>query len=135
MGCPIMSGSASNRSGSGFTLIELLVVMALIAILLTLAFPKYFTSVEKARESVLKQDLKTFRDAIDQFYSDRGSYPANLDDLVTQKYIRAIPVDPFTNRADSWVVAGPDGGSLPGVYDVHSGATDRARDGTEIAAW
>jgi general secretion pathway protein G len=121
--------------GRGFTLIEMLVVMALIALLLTISLPRYFANVDKARESVLRQDLATLRDAIDKHFGDTEHYPDSLDDLVTKKYLRRIPIDPLTDRADSWVVVAPDDQNLGAVFDVKSGSQGTARDGSAYAQW
>ena len=128
------------RSFAGFTLIELMVVMALIVILASVGLTMYGNSVTRAKESVLKEDLFRMRDAIDQYYSDKGKYPTSLQDLVGEKYLRTIPVDPFTNSADTWreVPSEPDPNnpsSQPGVYDVKSGSDLRALDGTNYADW
>lgn len=120
-----------RKSGRGFTLIELLVVMAIIALLLTLAAPRYFQSVQRSREAVLKEDLHLMRDAIDKHYADTGKYPANLDELVTKKYLRRIPVDPITESATTWVIVDPP--NKPDtrvVYDVRSGAPGKSIGGT-----
>lgn len=123
-----------SLGGPGFTLIELLVVMAVLAVLATIVAPRYIDKADMARETVLRQDLVGLRTAIDQFYRDKGQYPQTLDDLVTQRYIRSVPVDPITQRADSWVLVPPkDAGK--GVFDVKSGADSRARDGTAYASW
>ena len=127
--------SGIRHQGSGFTLIELLVVMAIIAILVSIAAPRYFNSVEKSKEVVLKQDLSTLRDAIDKYYGDTGKYPDTLDDLVTKKYLRKLPVDPITDSADTWVVVPPDDADKGGVFDLHSGASGNGRDGTPYSAW
>ena len=124
----------------GFTLIELLVVMAIIATLLTIAVPRYFGSLERSKEAVLKENLYQMRDAISKYYADKGKYPGNLQDLVSEKYIRAIPVDPFTHSADTWreIPSEPDLNnptSQPGVYDVRSGSDLRAMDGTSYSEW
>ena len=124
----------------GFTLIELMIVMALIVILASVGLTVYGNSVTRAKESVLKEDLFRMRDAIDQYYSDKGKYPTSLQDLVSEKYLRAVPVDPFTNSADTWreVPAEPDPNnptSQSGVYDVRSGSDLRALDGTNYADW
>ena len=123
----------------GWTLIELTIVVALISVLAGLAMAGYRTAVTRAREAVLKEDLFRMRDAIDQFYADRGAYPAALADLETYGYVRAIPVDPFTNSAATWrVVPAPLDPADPlaaGVYDVRSGADGTALDGTPYAAW
>jgi prepilin-type N-terminal cleavage/methylation domain-containing protein len=114
----------------GFTLVELLVVMAIIATLLTVALPRYFGSVEKSKEVTLRQSLGVMRDAIDKFYADNGRYPDRLEDLVEKRYIRAVPVDPITEKAETWVVvAPPESGAKGAVYDVRSGAEGKASDG------
>lgn len=118
----------------GFTLIELLVVMAVIAMLLTIALPRYFGSVERSKEVTLKQSLNVMRDAIDKFYADNGRYPDSLGDLVDKRYIRAVPVDPITESTDTWtVVAPPEGAAKGSVYDVKSGAPGKTHDGVEFA--
>lgn len=119
----------------GFTLIELLVVMALIGLLLSVSVPRYFGNVDKAREAVLRQDLALLRDAIDKYFGDTGRYPESLDELVGKKYLRKIPNDPITNRADTWVIIAPEGGRAGKVFDVVSGSQQRARDGTDYAGW
>src|SRR5258707_8088106 len=101
------AASASSRRSIGFTLVELLVVMAIIATLLTLAVPRYFGSVEKSKEAVLKQNLATVRDSLDKYYADTGRYPDSLDDLVAKKYMRSIPLDPLTESASTWILIPP----------------------------
>jgi general secretion pathway protein G len=120
----------------GFTLIELLVVMAIIAILITIALPRYFGSVEKSKEVTLRQSLNVMRDAIDKFYADNGRYPDAVADLVEKRYLRAIPVDPVTESKDTWIViAPPASASVKGnVYDIRSGAQGKNRDGVEFSA-
>jgi general secretion pathway protein G len=138
-----VTGSASvwrRRASSGFTLIELMVVMSLIVVLASIGLTLYANSVIRAKESVLKEDLFRMRDAIDQFYADKGKYPGSLQDLVSEKYVRAIPVDPFTQSADSWrtIQSEPDPTNptaQPGVYDVRSGSDKQALDGTNYADW
>jgi general secretion pathway protein G len=119
----------------GFTLIELLVVMAVIALLLTIAVPRYFHSVDRSKEAVLRQDLATMRDAIDKYYGDTGKYPDVLEDLVSKKYLRNIPVDPITGSATTWVVVPPQGEAQGGVYDVKSGAPGNGKDGSAYSSW
>lgn len=119
----------------GFTLIELLVVMALIGMLLSLSVPRYFGNVDKAKESVLRQNLAQTRDAIDKYFGDNGRYPDSLDEIVTRRYLRKLPVDPITDRSDSWVIVAPEKKDMGSVFDVRSGATGRARDGSEYASW
>lgn len=119
----------------GFTLIELLVVLAIIATLLSIAVPRYTGSVDKAKESVLKENLATLREAIDKHYGDTGKYPATLDDLVTKRYLRRIPVDPIADSSTSWVVLPPADPQKGAVFDVKSGAPGKGRDGTAYSSW
>ena len=109
-----------KAQAAAFTLIELLVVMAIIATLLTLAAPRYFGSVDKSKEAVLRQDLATLRDSLDKYYGDTGRYPDALEDLVTKKYLRNIPVDPITESNATWVVVPPGDPAKGMVYDVKS---------------
>ena len=125
-------GSAARRS-TGFTLIELIVVLAIVALLLTVAVPRYFHSVARSREAVLRHDLRSMREAIDKFLADQGRYPATLDELAERRYLRSIPVDPITDRADAWIVVAPPDGA--GVIDVRSGAPGAALDGTPYQGW
>jgi general secretion pathway protein G len=104
----------------GFTLIELVIVMATIALLLTLAIPRYFNTIDNGKASVQRQNMATIRDAIDKFHGDQGRFPDTLDELVREKYLRAVPVDPFTTAPD-WVIVAPEDPTLGGVYDVRSG--------------
>lgn len=119
----------------GFTLIEVLVTMAIVAMIVTLAVPRYFSNVERAKEDVLREDLYILRDAIDKFYADKNRYPNVLDDLVVEKYLRAVPVDPYTKSARSWVVIAPEDATLGAVGNVRSGAPNKARDGTWFRDW
>jgi general secretion pathway protein G len=133
----------SRRSRSGFTLIELLVVMAIISILATIAIPQMMKAPIRAKEAVLAEDLFTMRQCIDQYYADKGHYPASIDVLKQDKYIRKIPIDPFTKSADTWVpvMEEPDTASdtpsteAPGLVDVHSGSNLIALDGTPYNTW
>jgi len=124
----------------GFTLIELLIVVSIIIILSTMGLTQYRNSVIYAREGVLKEDLFRLRDAIDQYYADKGTYPSTLDALVSDGYVRKIPEDPFTKSNSSWqtVPAEPDPNNPTaeaGVYDVKSGSDGTALDGTKYADW
>jgi len=112
-----------------FTLVELLVVMAIIATLLALVAPRYFGSVDRSKEVVLKQSLATVRDAIDKYYGDTGRYPESLQDLVDKRYLRSMPVDPVTDSATTWEVVPPTDAANGGVYDVRSGAPGTTSDG------
>ncbi len=124
-----------RRMQNGFTLIELLVVMVIIATLLTIAVPRYFNSVEKSKEAVLRQDLALMREALDKYYGDNGRYPDALEDLVRRKYLRSLPADPITGSVATWLVVAPDTTEKGGVYDVKSGAPGNARDGSEYRVW
>ena len=127
---PKSPGNAhSHRRRAGFTLIELLVVLAIVALLLTIAMPRYFQSVDAARESALVQTLKASRDAIDNFYRDRGRYPETLQELVDAKYLRALPKDPITDSTSTWVLTPPQGDIKGQVQDIKSAAPGIARDG------
>ena len=119
----------------GFTLIELLVVMTIIALLLTIAVPRYFGSVDRTKESVLRANLATLRESLDKFYADTGKYPASLKELVSRNYLRQVPVDPITDSAATWVELAPDDPQKGGVYNVKSGARNKARDGTPYSDW
>ena len=133
-------GSFRRRCEAGFTLIELLVVIALISILAGMAVVQYRNSIQRTQEATLKTNLFRMRDAIDQYYADKGKYPASLDALVSEQYLRRIPEDPFTKSSDTWVTvpAEPDPGNPsadPGIYDVKSGAQGQALDGTNFSDW
>ncbi|WP_308447437.1 type II secretion system protein [Parachitinimonas caeni] len=123
------------RRQSGFTLIELLVAMAIIATLLSLVAPRYLGHVDRAKETVLRDDLSTMRRLIDQFHGDRGRYPESLDELVTLRYLREVPVDPITERRDSWRVIPPPAGTKGNVADVKSGASGNSSEGTPYGDW
>lgn len=141
------------RSNSqGFTLIELLVVLAIMALLLTIATPRYIQHVERARETTLRSSLKVMREAIDKFAGDQGRLPANLDELVARNYLKAIPLDPVTGKRDTWipmtqaeayVASGadpaasqePPAAPQPGMADIHSGAAGNGQDGSAYTQW
>ena len=122
-------------NNKGFTLIELLAVMVIIALLLTIAVPKYFGSVDRSRESILRQDLATMREALDKYYGDTGQYPDALEDLTKKKYLRSIPRDPITDSDATWVIIAPTNDAKGAVYDVKSGAPGNGADGTAYAGW
>jgi general secretion pathway protein G len=119
----------------GFTLIELLVVLAIIALLLTVATVRYFSSLDRARETALKQDLYTMREAIQKYNADKGRYPESLEALVADRYLRNVPPDPLTDSAATWVVVPPKGDDPKGIADVLSGAPGAGQDGTPYASW
>lgn len=113
---------------------ELMVVMAIIASLLTLAMPRYYRSIDRSKEAVLRQDLAVMRDAIDKFFSDRGRYPSTLEELAEKRYLRNVPPDPITDSKGTWVVVAPPDADV-GVYDVRSGAPGRSLDGEPYETW
>ena len=123
----------------GFTLIELIVVMAIVALLVSIAAPRYFRSVDRAKENSLRTSLGVMRDAIDQFEADKGRYPESLDELVSARYLRSVPTDPLTDSASTWVVLTPVSPVSPTargkVYDIRSGMAGRASDGRLLADW
>jgi general secretion pathway protein G len=139
MAFPTMNGKYPHLTGvgrrpRGFTFVELMVVMTIIALLLTIALPRYFSGLQRAKEAVLREDLSTMRDAIGHYRGDKGAYPLSLEILVEQKYLRFIPQDPLTERADTWLIVPPPDFS-PGIYEIHSGAAGEATDGTAYADW
>jgi general secretion pathway protein G len=129
-----------STRAAGFTLIELMIVMAIITTLAGIGTALYTNSLTRSKEAVLKEDLFRMRDAIDQYYADKNKYPPSLDALVAEKYLRAIPVDPITNSADTWqtTMAEPDPGNVAGdvgIFDVKSGSDRVAIDGTNYSEW
>ena len=129
-----------RRRPLGFTLIELLVVISMISILAAMGVVQYRNSVQRTREATLKKNLFEMRDVIDQYYADKGRYPPSLDALVSDGYLRRIPVDPLTTSVDTWetVPAEPDPGNPsaePGVYNVKSGAPGTSLDGSAYTDW
>jgi len=127
----------SRQRPRGFTLIELIVVMAIVGLLVSIAAPRYFASLERARENSLRSSLAVMRHAIDQFAADRGRYPESLEELVELRYLRQVPQDPFTGRQDTWVAVAPAPESVvPGrVSDVRTGSAGRTDDGVLHADW
>ena len=123
------------RLRRGFTLIELLVVLAIVALMLTLAVPRYFPSIDKAKETILADNLRNTRDVIDQFYADRGRYPDSLDQLVEKKYLRSLPVDPITESTATWVLVPPEDATKGTLANIKSGAPGNDRSGKPYSEW
>jgi general secretion pathway protein G len=124
----------ANRS-SGFTLIELLVVLGIVALMLTLAVPRYFPTIDAAKETMLVDNLRSVRSTIDQYYADTGRYPDSLPQLVEKKYLKALPIDPITESTETWILLAPEDGSLGNVYNIKSGASGNGRNGRPYADW
>jgi len=125
---------------SGFTLMEMMIVMVLIVILAGIGLSVYGSSVQRAKEATLKEDLFRMRDAIDQYYADKNKYPGSLEDLVTEKYMRAVPQDPFTQSTETWqtTMSDPDPGNPSlesGISNVKSGSEQTGLDGSRYADW
>jgi general secretion pathway protein G len=116
-------------------LIELIIVMAIVSLLLTLAAPRYFRSIERSKETVLKANLAATRDALDKFYSDTGKYPEQLSELVERRYLRTLPWDPITESSESWSVVPPAGGQAGAVYNIFSGAQGAGANNVPYAEW
>lgn len=124
------------KKTGGFTLIELLVVLAIVAALLAIAAPRYFTSLDRAKESALRETLFVMRDAIDKYHGDTGRYPESLNELVDKRYLRKLPPDPITETMETWVIVMPPAGAAGGhVYDLKSGAPGSGSDGTPFVEW
>ena len=137
-----------SRAGAGFTLLELIVVISIVGILATIALPALKNVPRRAAESVLKSNLRTFRDVIDQHHGDKGFYPPSLQTLVDEGYLRAMPRDPVTQSTETWVVVYEEldpeefpaetdlpEDAQPGVVDVHSGSEELSLDGTPYGEW
>jgi general secretion pathway protein G len=134
-GDPVMRTKYSKSLICGFTLIELIIVMAIVSLLLTLAAPKYFKSIDRSKETVLKANLAGTRDALDKFYADTGRYPERLSELVDRKYLRAMPWDPIADSADDWTVVAPTGGQPGSVYNIISSAPGVGSNNVPYADW
>ena len=125
-----------NSRKTGFTLIELLVVMSVIATLLTIAVPRYFQHLDRAREASLRESLAVMRDAVDKYRGDTGRYPETIEELVTKRYLRKVPPDPITESTESWVIVPPP--DEPGqrrVWDIRSGAEGQGLNGSDYSTW
>jgi general secretion pathway protein G len=136
----VMQRKFSGRGYRGFTLIEMMIVISIILILIAIAVPVYNQSVLRAKEAVLRQDLKTMRDQIDNYTMDKEKAPQTLDDLIQAGYLRKIPKDPFTNSTETWQAETSDtlqslDQTEPGISDVHSGSELVGSDGTAYNTW
>ena len=124
----------TGKPGSGYTLMELLVVLAIVALLLSVAAPRYFQSLDTARDTILIENLARVRETIDRFHGDTGRYPESLEELVEQHYLRALPVDPVTESQTGWIVIAPQPPDKGAVRDIRSAAPGAARDGRPYSA-
>jgi general secretion pathway protein G len=134
------SKAMTSRFERGFTLIELLVVVAIIGILATVAVGQYRRNIVKAKEAVLKENLFTIRTQINNYFSDKGRYPADVQELVDDHYLRSMPIDPITESSSTWIldyaeISEEDISTEPGIDDVHSGADGMSMNGTAYADW
>lgn len=119
----------------GFTLIELLIVLAIVAMLMTIALPRFMGSLDKSKEVALKENLQIMRVTIDKFYADKGRFPATLEELVTQRYLRNVPVDPITDSSQTWILIPPKEKDLKGIFDIKSGAPGNDQVGNQYATY
>ena len=124
-----------GRPSRAFTLVELLVVLAIVALLLGIAVPRYFGSLDRSKETVLKENLFQVRESLDKYFSDTGKYPDRIEDLVTRHYLRSAPIDPVTGSTTTWVVVPPREADKGGVFDIRSGAAGNGKDGTAYRDW
>lgn len=132
--------AGKRRQDAGFTLVELMIVMAIIGILATIAIPSFVGAIRQAREAVLREDLHVMRTAIDSYTADKQKAPQSLQDLITDGYLKTIPVDPMTHSTDTWVTETSDTLSSvdqtePGIDNVHSGSEETGSDGQPYSTW
>ena len=130
-----MNGMSKMKRQKGYTLIEMMIVISIISILATLALPSFQKSLVRAKETNLRRSLFIMRDTIDQFFADNGRYPDSLQDLEASKYVRQIPMDPFTGRSDTWITIPPGEFAEGNVYDVHSGSNKIGLEGVPYNEW
>ena len=119
----------------GFTLIELLVVLAIIAVMLTIAVPRYYNQLESSKEAVLRENLRATRDVLDKFFADTGKYPDSMEELVERKYLRSLPIDPLTESSTTWIVVSVPDGYRGAVFDLHSSASGTGKNGVPYGEW
>ncbi len=125
----------TRRLARGFTLIELLVVLAIVALLLSLAAPRFFPSIDSAKETILADNLRNTRAVIDQYHADTGRYPDSLEQLVEKRYLRVLPQDPITESTTTWILVPPDDAAKGALYSIRSGAPGNDRNGKPYSEW
>src|ERR671919_59949 len=133
-----VTGKGFRWRAAGFTLLELMIVISIIIILAAITLPQYQKTIMHTRETVLKDDLRKMRSLIDQFAADKGRLPQSLDDLVTEGYMREVPIDPFTGQKDWSISTGEDSNSSEGeqgMTDIHSASADVSTEGTAYSEW
>ncbi len=130
---PTIKTGKMNKKG--FTIIEMMTVIAIIGILASIAAPSFQRSIVRAREASLRNSLFILRDVIDQYYADHGDYPSDLEILVEKRYIRKVPMDPFTGKTDTWILIPPEGEEISGIYDIHSGSNKVSLYGMPYNEW
>lgn len=128
-------GLLQQSPRAGFTLIELLVVLAIVAVLATLAVPRYYGQLDSSRETVLRENLRAVRDVLDHFYGDKGRYPESLQELVDLSYLRGLPYDPMADSSTSWILVPPPDGYKGEVYDLRSASRAVGKNGRAYAEW
>ncbi|WP_245615926.1 type II secretion system protein [Andreprevotia chitinilytica] len=125
----MLTSPQSRMKWCGFSLIELMVVLVIVGLLLSIAVPRYFSALDRSKDTALREDLRVMRSVLSKFYSDRGQYPQSLQELIDTKYLKDIPIDPITETADSWVTVASKEEGVEGIADIKSGATGNTVDG------
>ncbi|AOX99680.1 type II secretion system protein G [Jeongeupia sp. USM3] len=131
----VQPDAPGNKRRTGFTLIEMLVVLAIVALLLTIALPRYFGSLDRSKDVALQENLQVLRVTLDKYYADKGNYPDTLEALVEQKYLRAVPTDPVTESTTTWVLISSTDPDVQGIVDVKSGAIGQTKDGRQYESF
>ena len=126
---------SAARRRRGFTLIELLVVLAILAMMMLLAVPRYYSQLDASRETVLRENLRTVREMLDRFHGDKARYPESLKELVELRYLAGLPLDPMTESSATWIIETPPPGYKGEVFNIRSGSTAVGKNGRAYAEW